>query len=186
MPPIPTSTPPFFFSFLGVAVFLQVDDTVRNPALRKPDGSFAPAYALTDWSLERAGRVDKAHASTLADAAAVVGAGAVAAAADEEAAAAGEFAGSLGSCEVGSGALSLPEAGGRKGSDRQLRAARTAGLVVIGDEILAAQTADSNSAFAIRRLRDDGVALKRVVIVSDDFDAIRDEVSVAKTPNLKD
>jgi len=52
-----------------------------------------------------------------------------------------------------------------------LRQARTAGLIIIGDE-----TQDSNSAFAIQRLRADGVALKRAVLVSDDFDTIRDEV----------
>jgi molybdopterin-biosynthesis enzyme MoeA-like protein len=57
-----------------------------------------------------------------------------------------------------------------------LRQARTAGLIIIGDEILAAKTQDSNSAFAIQRLRADGVALKRAVLVSDDFDTIRDEV----------
>lgn len=34
----------------------SVDDTVENPHLRNPDGSYAPAYTLKDWSLERSGR----------------------------------------------------------------------------------------------------------------------------------
>ena len=59
-----------------------------------------------------------------------------------------------------------------------LRQARTEGLIIIGDEILAAKTEDSISAFAIQRLRADGVALKRAVLVLDDFAMIRDEVRV--------
>ena len=34
----------------------SVRDTQPNPALRRPDGSFAPAYELQDGSLERDGR----------------------------------------------------------------------------------------------------------------------------------
>ena len=206
----------------------QVDDTIRNPALRKPDGSYSAAYALSDWSLERAGRVEKPKAKpppasddnkdkdAPAAAGAAAGAGegkdpeggaASAAAAtglqggggvpstlsEAELAAqaelAGDFSGmSLGSCELGStsgggsGGGGFDESlGGKKGSDRLLRQARTAGLIIIGDEILAAKTEDSNSAFAIQRLRTDGVALKRAVLVSDDFDTIRDEVRVSHT-----
>ena len=33
-----------------------VGDTLPNPALRRPDGSFAPAFELEDGSLERDGR----------------------------------------------------------------------------------------------------------------------------------
>ena len=192
----------------------QVDDTIRNPALRKPDGSYSPAFALSDWSLERAGRVEKAKPKATpardedksATAAGGEGTGAESEASSSGAAAAGglprggavpstiseaelaaqaelasDFSGvSLGSCELGSGADGSSgfdaALGGRKGSDRMLRQARTAGLIIIGDEILAAKTQDSNSAFAIQRLRADGVALKRAVLVSDDFDTIRDEV----------
>ena len=34
----------------------KTTDTARNPALRRPDGTFAPAYELADGSLERSGR----------------------------------------------------------------------------------------------------------------------------------
>lgn len=35
-------------------------DTIPNPVLRKADGSgYHPAYLLSDWTLERAGRVAK-------------------------------------------------------------------------------------------------------------------------------
>eukprot|EP00440_Ansanella_granifera_P013439 gb/GFBE01014603.1/.p1 GENE.gb/GFBE01014603.1/~~gb/GFBE01014603.1/.p1 ORF type:complete len:284 (+),score=45.40 gb/GFBE01014603.1/:1-852(+) len=34
----------------------SVDSTRKNPALLRPDGSYAPAYEMTDGSLERAGR----------------------------------------------------------------------------------------------------------------------------------
>jgi len=35
------------------------DNTAKNPALRKEDGSYAPAQALRDFSMERAGRESK-------------------------------------------------------------------------------------------------------------------------------
>ena len=35
----------------------KVSRTVRNPALKRADGTFAPAWELADPSLERAGRV---------------------------------------------------------------------------------------------------------------------------------
>ena len=44
----------------------NVDNTIRTPALKRTrregggqEESYWPAYALTDWSLERAGRTDK-------------------------------------------------------------------------------------------------------------------------------
>nr|BAN65568.1 phosphoadenosine phosphosulfate reductase family domain containing protein [Babesia bovis] len=37
------------------------EDTVANPYLRKPDGTYAPAYTLDDWSLERFGRNKASH-----------------------------------------------------------------------------------------------------------------------------
>jgi 3'-phosphoadenosine 5'-phosphosulfate sulfotransferase (PAPS reductase)/FAD synthetase len=151
----------------------NVENTVRNPFLKRasppsPSPSplplsiprlaagtpeYWPAYALTDWTLERAGRMDKKK---------TLGAGA------------GRSA--LGAASVKLESLQCEF----KSIDQRvskLSAARTAGLVVIGDEILTGQTADSNTAYAMRRLRSVGVSLKRVAILSDDQEEIRDEVN---------
>jgi len=52
----------------------------------------------------------------------------------------------------------------------------TAAFIAIGDEILAGKFADENSPFMIKRLREQGVDLKRVVIVPDDLEDIAQEV----------
>ena len=39
----------------------KVDNTAKNPALRQADGSYLPAWQLSDWSLERAGRLAPAQ-----------------------------------------------------------------------------------------------------------------------------
>jgi len=52
----------------------------------------------------------------------------------------------------------------------------TAAFIAIGDEILAGKFQDENSPFMIRRLREQGVDLKRVVIVPDDLSVICSEV----------
>jgi molybdenum cofactor synthesis domain-containing protein len=49
-------------------------------------------------------------------------------------------------------------------------------LVVIGNEILSGKIHDTNTYFAARELREVGVALKRIVVVPDELDAIADEV----------
>ena len=48
----------------------------------------------------------------------------------------------------------------------------TAALVIIGDEILSAKVVDTNGPHAITRLRGWGVALKRIITVSDDENEI--------------
>jgi len=37
----------------------KADDTFPNPALARSGGGYYPAYMLADWTLERAGRLDK-------------------------------------------------------------------------------------------------------------------------------
>jgi len=54
--------------------------------------------------------------------------------------------------------------------------ARTAGVVVIGDEILSGKFADENAAFLIRELRALGVDLRRVTVIPDELDDIADTV----------
>lgn len=53
---------------------------------------------------------------------------------------------------------------------------RTAGLLVIGDEILKGSTADTNTQAAAKAFREKSVLLKRVVVVSDDMDDIVNEI----------
>jgi len=55
--------------------------------------------------------------------------------------------------------------------------APSAGIVVIGDEILSGKFADENAAFLIRELRDLGVDLRRISIIPDDLDDIGDTVT---------
>ena len=52
----------------------------------------------------------------------------------------------------------------------------TGAVVVIGDEILSGKFADENGPFAIRRLREVGADLRRLVTIRDDVSAIGDEI----------
>jgi len=51
-----------------------------------------------------------------------------------------------------------------------------AGIVVIGNEILSGKTADSNSTFLARELRQLGVTLKRIVVIPDEIEVIAETV----------
>ena len=53
-----------------------------------------------------------------------------------------------------------------------VRVDRTAGLIVIGNEILSGKVTDSNSAFLARELRSVGVTLRRIVTIPDEVDVI--------------
>lgn len=121
------------------------DDTLPNPALRiaSAEGAngapqFRPAYLLSDFSLERAGRVSKPAKP--------------------------------GAAPSGVPAPAPPE------SRRPVESARTAGLVIIGEELLKGQVADLNGPLAIARLRAQGLDLRRIALVRDDLDEIAREV----------
>ncbi|CEM06680.1 unnamed protein product [Vitrella brassicaformis CCMP3155] len=59
---------------------------------------------------------------------------------------------------------------------RKIKEARSASLVVIGDEILKGKTSDANTYTATKELRATGIPLRRVSVVSDDEDEIAEEV----------
>lgn len=44
-------------------------------------------------------------------------------------------------------------------TNKQVQVAKTAGLIIIGDEILKGKTSDTNSLYAARRLRENGACL---------------------------
>jgi phosphoglycolate phosphatase-like HAD superfamily hydrolase len=55
--------------------------------------------------------------------------------------------------------------------------AKTAAVLVIGEEILSGKTADQNAALLIKELRALGVALRRIVVLGDVREAMRVGVS---------
>jgi FAD synthetase len=52
----------------------------------------------------------------------------------------------------------------------------TAAVIIIGDEILSGKFADENGPYFIKRLRELGVKLARLVVIADDLDVISTEV----------
>jgi len=53
---------------------------------------------------------------------------------------------------------------------------KTAGIIVIGNEILSGKTRDENSPYLVRELRDLGVDVKKVSVIPDELHLISDEV----------
>jgi len=56
---------------------------------------------------------------------------------------------------------------------------KTAGIVVIGNEILSGRTRDENAAYFLKELRALGVDVRRVSVIPDEIQAIRDEIRSA-------
>ena len=54
--------------------------------------------------------------------------------------------------------------------------AKTAGVVVIGNEILSGRTPDQNSLYLLQELRGLGVDVRKVSVIPDELPAVRDEV----------
>ena len=52
----------------------------------------------------------------------------------------------------------------------------TAGIIIIGDEILKGQTCDTNTHFLTRRLKNLGVNVRRISVIPDELDTIAEEV----------
>jgi len=112
----------------------KIDNTFPNPSLKKEDGTYLPAYMLTDWTKERAGREVRETSSLECD---------------------------------------LKDLDTRR---RRVNHAKTAGLIIIGDEILKGKTPDTNTVFTMEKLQEIGVQLRRIAIISDDHTEISDEV----------
>ena len=55
---------------------------------------------------------------------------------------------------------------------------KTAGIIVIGNEILSGKTRDENSLYLARELRDLGVDVRKVSVIPDELNLISDEVRV--------
>jgi FAD synthetase len=142
-------------------------DTLRNPALFAPgdgenEGRYRGAWMLTQYDLERAGRVSKSK--TPKDS-------------DERSTSTHLSAMSIRVSEK------IPSVvGGSHNGESDFSChdepltRRSVGLLVIGDEILKGYTADTNTNTAATALYNENVLLKRVVVVSDDMDEIIDEI----------
>ena len=154
-----------------------IHDTDRSPALavssRQDDDSsskYFPAYMLRDWDQERAGRRKKTANSTSKPKGKTV-----------------VPAQEVTESDSASPKVDAVRSGGRAESGISASDDRTAselydgdhctvGLIVIGDEILKGQTADFNTVVAARVLREQGVLLSRVGIVSDHQRDIVEEI----------
>lgn len=139
----------------------KVTDTLPNPALqRKPmnviEGeplSYWPAYMLADWSLERAGRINKSVGNATVIQAVTTAEG----------------------CAVSSSSSSLTSTTAIS-MDIPVNDTTTAGMIIIGDEILSGLTTDLNMQVACKLLGSIGIPLQKVAVVLDDIDAIVDEI----------
>ena len=56
---------------------------------------------------------------------------------------------------------------------------KTAGIVVIGNEILSGRTRDENAIYFLKELRALGVEVRRVLVIPDEIQVIRDEIRSA-------
>src|SRR4051812_12042095 len=58
--------------------------------------------------------------------------------------------------------------------DQQM--SKTAGIIVIGNEILSGKTRDENSPYLVRELRELGVDVRKISVIPDELDLISSEV----------
>jgi len=121
-------------------------DTIRNPCLRRPDGSYAPAYELQDACEERKGRGVKANGTT--------GSNGKVDARKEAGEASPKPQGTIARC---------PSRG---------PAPRTAGVILIGDELLSDKAHNANSSLLCEHLRSRGIAVRLVEVVQGRQEAI--------------
>ena len=66
--------------------------------------------------------------------------------------------------------------GGPAGGPGANKMSKTAGIIVIGNEILSGKTRDENSPYLVRELRDLGVDVRKISVIPDELDLISNEV----------
>eukprot|EP00597_Dinobryon_sp_UTEXLB2267_P005785 CAMPEP_0170064466 /NCGR_PEP_ID=MMETSP0019_2-20121128/4939_1 /TAXON_ID=98059 /ORGANISM="Dinobryon sp., Strain UTEXLB2267" /LENGTH=580 /DNA_ID=CAMNT_0010271135 /DNA_START=93 /DNA_END=1831 /DNA_ORIENTATION=- len=133
--------------------------TNPNPALLKrkypvdsehQSGSYWPAYMLSDWSLERAGRIAPPIKQVSGD--------------------------SQSDSNTTNTVKSSESSSMQEKTKTAISNVQTAAMIIIGDEILNGFTSDVNLQVATKALSSIGVPLKKVCIVSDDVNEIIEEV----------
>lgn len=145
--------------------------TMPNPALQRKimhrDNSnrvkmYWPAYMLSDWRLERAGRISAEQLKATV--------------ADESGSSSTGEACSVIQTQREVDQLTRLNASMSVDFGEEYSAVHSAGLVIIGDEILNGLTTDVNLQVTSKALASIGIPLKRVTVVSDDIDDIAHEV----------
>ena len=161
-----------------------VKDTIPCPALKKEDGSYYPAYMLRDWTLERAGRLDKKkkeqkeknesddlevskHEVTMSQTSSTV---------SLTDASKQQKAGERQEVSMSDVINQDDELANSTTDKSTIPQSPTVALIVIGDELLKGLTSDANVLSASRALRSYNVSLSRVSIISDDSQIIVDEI----------
>lgn len=140
------------------------DDDTTAAAPHTASAEYWPAYMLSDWTLERAGRASSVSLKPKNFK-------------SEE-----DIAREQEASQVDSegNALACTCSGGETASTESPKTptvpTQTAALLIIGDEILNGFTSDSNLQVTSKALADIGIPLKKVSIVSDDVDDIAQEV----------
>jgi FAD synthetase len=160
----------------------------HNPSNTTSIPKFWPAYMLRDWDLERAGRVNKPRKASRGEPSAVQ-----TTAPSLASSSIGQLstlsAGRLRSPDVltplrGGNASGVVETTDSDAEDVSLSSSfiadsvmqKTAGVLIIGDEILKGFRSDTNTQVAATALRDHNVVLKCVVVVSDVLEDIVEEI----------
>ena len=172
-------------------------DTVPCPALavvgshnQSNAGSlpkFWPAYMLREWDLERAGRITKqkkaskpAELQSVSIATNSPSLSSSSSIGQLSTMSNGNFMTPVGDDSCRGGDVEIPESEvGETSWNSYMGDAisqKTAGLLIIGDEILKGFTSDTNTQVAATALRDNNVVLKYVVVVSDILEDIVGEI----------
>ena len=139
------------------------EEALIRPSINK-DGQkkeYYPAYMLKDWSLERANRINKKPNQKVKS--------------------------DIKKNDQGKEDINNNNEGTtdkKKGKSKNHPRYKNVGLIMIGDEILKGKTPDTNSHYAIKKLREKGLEVKRVSIVGDNHDEIKREIQLQK--NLVD
>ena len=147
--------------------------TLPNAALRRADGTFAPAHELADGRLERQGRRPPGAPAPYAAAAAAAGAAAAVAATTAAAAPASSAVGAGGEVSASFSNPPQPQVSLPRLS------CRYAVVVLVGDELLSGRVRDANGSYLCGELRAMGWAVRRLVIVPDDVESVAMAVAAA-------